>query len=423
MASINSQADYYRMLGIQINLDPVYDIRMACGQDKVYWSEDSKSGEWKPQVPYQKPALYIYGQPDPVGYALFDVSKGYMRFMKREPLSIIAPLSMQPPSTTASASAVDFKVIGGDLYAAKPEDLDALTERDWVRFRSPAAIMTNLNIYGVPVWMELRDRNFYIETHGTKHVVTTDVLGGMYGKHWQTRSPAYGNTAQGAGASAGAAAAYDKAVYQSFARSVGKSTSLGLTWMGVDFAETKAPLSRVITTGEIVAWRGWRYTEKEQPWYGTKELRLTSIYMTTKEWSPVEPFASKAPNDHDDYDGIHAFKTEEEARKYLIVYGNKAIVLGRVHLWGEVVEGEIGYRAEQARIISLDDVLNADMITMMVNNGTEAALALDVMDTNKAIIKRYIPATDNIEYKGYRKNRVIDQTALLIELRKVYGIS
>lgn len=51
--------------------------------------------------------------------------------------------------------------------------------------------------------------------------------------------------------------------------------------------------------------------------------------------------------------GIHAFKLQRHALKFASEWGG-ALVWGRVHLWGDIVEHEIGYRAEYARIFAID---------------------------------------------------------------------
>lgn len=50
--------------------------------------------------------------------------------------------------------------------------------------------------------------------------------------------------------------------------------------------------------------------------------------------------------------GVHAWKTLDGAKEY--AGGIMEVVIGRVELWGEVVEHERGYRAEFAAIKSLD---------------------------------------------------------------------
>lgn len=101
-----------------------------------------------------------------------------------------------------------------------------------------------------------------------------------------------------------------------------------------------------IEIGEVEGWRGWHQNKGF----------LTSLVKTEKHWVPGEPMAGK-PGDHDVM-GVNAFK---EARRVIDDYGqpprdDKPIFIGRIALWGEIVEHEDGYRAEFGLPKSLEHV-------------------------------------------------------------------
>jgi hypothetical protein len=86
-------------------------------------------------------------------------------------------------------------------------------------------------------------------------------------------------------------------------------------------------------------------------------LRLWSV-VYDEEWTPGEPFAASCGKGHAHAApaagcscGVYALRDREGLRSYLVgrdvpwVVGR---VLGEVELWGEVVEGELGWRAAYA---------------------------------------------------------------------------
>ena len=57
--------------------------------------------------------------------------------------------------------------------------------------------------------------------------------------------------------------------------------------------------------------------------------------------------------------GVHAFKERKRAR-WTYGGGNYPVVIGTIALWGEVIEHEMGYRAEFGQVASLDEIINGD---------------------------------------------------------------
>lgn len=97
-----------------------------------------------------------------------------------------------------------------------------------------------------------------------------------------------------------------------------------------------------IVAGEIIGHRCWRVWRD----------RLISITVDCL-WLPgaviegdVESYAR----------GVHAFKQAKEAIHYSKHHDPSIIVVGTVKMWGEVVEHARGWRAQYARIRSLDRV-------------------------------------------------------------------
>jgi hypothetical protein len=128
---------------------------------------------------------------------------------------------------------------------------------------------------------------------------------------------------------------------------------------GVDLAAPPRPnLQREMKVGEILAYRCWRLSEG----------LLRSVYMHDY-WEPKEIMSAREIEDWSER-GIHAWKDlnsrefNEYVRGYLEISSNPrkaprdvrpvVIVTGTVLLWGDVVEHEHGYRAEYARINSID---------------------------------------------------------------------
>ena len=102
-----------------------------------------------------------------------------------------------------------------------------------------------------------------------------------------------------------------------------------------------------LETGEIIAWRHWY-------WFEDGGEFLTSVRKNADGHRPIWPPGEPMTGDPGDYNaaGVHAWKTKRAALEYLRLA--QLGVVGRVALWGEVVEHETGYRAQYAKIVSLD---------------------------------------------------------------------
>lgn len=60
-------------------------------------------------------------------------------------------------------------------------------------------------------------------------------------------------------------------------------------------------------------------------------------------------------------EGVHAFKSTHELSNYINgVAVPSATIYGTVALWGDIVEHELGYRAQFARVLSIDHAMHPD---------------------------------------------------------------
>lgn len=129
------------------------------------------------------------------------------------------------------------------------------------------------------------------------------------------------------------------------------------------FKKYRPILKREMAVGEILAYRCWRLENN----------RLRSVYLHDV-WQPSQVMIGRGLEDWDQR-GVHAWKElnskafNEYVRDYLKTRSHPSpwhsvfereeatatvIVTGSVHLWGDVVEHEHGYRAEFAKIASID---------------------------------------------------------------------
>lgn len=132
----------------------------------------------------------------------------------------------------------------------------------------------------------------------------------------------------------------------SFTVSVG--TLVPFTVSIISYERADEPIQDAgIRAGEITGRRAW--------WrMGNK---LFSIYMTSCEWFPGVPVIGDVSSGY----GVHSFKEATHLIDYAMSVWflsspqfASSLVTGTVSMWGEIVEHERGYRAQYAKIISLD---------------------------------------------------------------------
>ena len=127
----------------------------------------------------------------------------------------------------------------------------------------------------------------------------------------------------------------------------GPGPGIGVPSQMSEASQYKKLKSDGIKMGEIVAYRCW-------------PIKNGFLWSTAagRAWAPGEPM--KAGENHlRDGLGVYAFKEMSrviESAGSLASVGQNAVAFGTIHLWGEIVEHGIGYRAEYAAIKSLDFV-------------------------------------------------------------------
>jgi hypothetical protein len=102
-----------------------------------------------------------------------------------------------------------------------------------------------------------------------------------------------------------------------------------------------------IRVGEIIAYRAWRVIE--HAWLHKPDHRLHSVFVEEYVWDPDEPAAGDV--------GTHGIYSLRHVIRCNIDYGSLTtgtLLFGKVKIWGEIVEHELGYRSQFAKIISLD---------------------------------------------------------------------
>lgn len=102
-----------------------------------------------------------------------------------------------------------------------------------------------------------------------------------------------------------------------------------------------------IRVGEIIAYRCW-------------PIKNGFLWSTAADraWAPGEPM--KAGENHlRDGLGVYAFKDMSHCIGEFATFYANGTAFGTVLLWGEIVEHQIGYRAEYAAIRSIEFVRNA----------------------------------------------------------------
>jgi hypothetical protein len=103
-----------------------------------------------------------------------------------------------------------------------------------------------------------------------------------------------------------------------------------------------------VRIGEIIAYRAWAVINPG--WFRSGDDRLRSVFMRDYVWHPDEP-ASGDVRTH----GIYSFRDVIHSRAEYGYPGSVGpLLLGKVKIWGEIVEHEAGYRSEFGRLVSLD---------------------------------------------------------------------
>lgn len=161
-------------------------------------------------------------------------------------------------------------------------------------------------------------------------------LGNSHGRYRKSRSPLRGRAARQPGGT----------IPQ-------RAKSFTITFVSYPFESNCSVEDAGIRAGEIIAHRCW--------WLSSED-RLHSVYITGCEWKPNIPMIGNVSSGY----GVHGFKEKYMLDAYAnsvwihtspaVMFSNglERLVYGSISMWGEIVEHERGYRAEFAKIISLD---------------------------------------------------------------------
>ncbi len=132
----------------------------------------------------------------------------------------------------------------------------------------------------------------------------------------------------------------------------------------------KEPLKHEgVQVNELVGWRIWN----------VKNGYLKS-YSYDTAWWPDEPMTGKP----DDYGGagVWSFKSPHDALNKLLSDGPHQFVMGSIYLWGEVIEHTLGYRAEYAKVRSIDCVPGDDKkLLQLLHDRYKVSKASDLVET------------------------------------------
>jgi hypothetical protein len=137
------------------------------------------------------------------------------------------------------------------------------------------------------------------------------------------------------------------------------ATPLYFVKLGYDYTDVQ---DEGIKAGEIIAWRCWRLIDG-----------LLWSVVIDETWLPGKPLTAIGGMKEL---GIHAWRDRLRAVLYAnsshLALRSNIMILGTVAMWGEVVEHERGYRAEYARVNSIDASRDVDVDELRILYELEA---------------------------------------------------
>lgn len=117
-------------------------------------------------------------------------------------------------------------------------------------------------------------------------------------------------------------------------------TDIGtVSWPREQRSEPRAVERTGIRLGEVEGYRAWRLC-------GPFLLSVASGTV----WMPGQPCEGTGLSENN-HAGVHAWKSLQKAKEY--AEDEAPAVVGKVKLWGEIVEHELGYRGEYAKPVEL----------------------------------------------------------------------
>lgn len=106
-----------------------------------------------------------------------------------------------------------------------------------------------------------------------------------------------------------------------------------------------------VRVGAITAYRLW----------SAEGHRLFSVTMRERMWRPG---AAMTGDPSKTYEGVYAFRDLRAAVENL-EFKRAPTAVGAVKLWGQIVEHEHGYRAENAKIVELYDCIDRTLLPVL----------------------------------------------------------
>jgi len=178
--------------------------------------------------------------------------------------------------------------------------------------------------------------NAYLQQTGLNQYLG---LGGQLGQHWNPAATHQGNSSN-----------------QSYLANLGAQNIAPL--QAAHLAQRQAQINSYpvrpiedagFVAGEIVAHRVWKIC----PGGYLRSVTQNSV------WAPNEPMHGEINYRGMDFQvGVHAFKSQRDAFEEYGLSGYDPRAVGKVLLWGDVVEHEKGWRAEYGRVHSIDHLCN-----------------------------------------------------------------
>lgn len=165
-----------------------------------------------------------------------------------------------------------------------------------------------------------------------QNITYQNQLGAQQNGNWNSSSQIHGNSPNGANQVAATSIAQLQAFYNSPNSLIPINGTQG------------EPLENTgIKIGEIIAWRMW-----------TIKGDYLGSYSAAHVWPTDEPTSGK-PTDYGNT-GIWCFKEKSRALHKMMEHCMEGHAYGSIKIWGTIVEYSEGYKAEFAKVVSIDDV-------------------------------------------------------------------
>lgn len=159
--------------------------------------------------------------------------------------------------------------------------------------------------------------------------------------------------------------------YRDSAKGTDHSSVGALTRTGTREAQGAASsLPTGIRAGEIIGWRVWLLNRSR--------MRLQSILLEF-EWDPEWTSEETRPIEGSHGCGFHAWKEFDDAANYRDSLGRYNLnthdgIIGQVKLWGTVLEHELGYRAQFAKVHTLVSGPRLDLFELREIYGADSGV-------------------------------------------------